>query len=38
MPNTKSLILDTTFILPLFGIKFDLSEDFQKKIKTFGAF
>lgn len=33
MNNIKSLIIDTTFILPLFGIKIDLSKDFEKNIK-----
>ena len=33
MQNIKSLILDTTFILPLFGIKIDLDKDFEDDIK-----
>jgi predicted nucleic acid-binding protein len=33
MKNIKALILDTTFILPLFGIKVDLNEDFDEKIQ-----
>jgi predicted nucleic acid-binding protein len=33
MKRIKPLILDTTFILPLFGIQIDLSEDFQKKVQ-----
>lgn len=33
MKNINSVILDTTFVLPLFGIKMDLSQDFQEKIK-----
>ncbi len=33
MKNINSVILDTTYVLPLFGIKMDLSPDFQEKIK-----
>ncbi len=33
MKNINSIILDTTYVLPLFGIKMDLSQDFQEKIK-----
>jgi len=33
MTNTKSLILDTTFILPIFGIKIKISKDFESHIK-----
>ncbi len=33
MKSTKPLILDTTFILPLFGIQIELSEGFQNKIQ-----
>ncbi|MBA7646065.1 hypothetical protein ES703_53826 [subsurface metagenome] len=31
--NTKSLILDTTFILPLFGIKIKMDDDFESDLK-----
>lgn len=33
MMNTKSLILDTTFILPLFGIKIKMDDDFESDLK-----
>ena len=33
MMNTKSLILDTTFILPLFGIKIKIDDDFERDLK-----
>lgn len=33
MENTKSLILDTTFILPLFGIKIKMDDDFESDLK-----
>ncbi len=33
MKTINSIILDTTYVLPLFGIKMDLSQDFQEKIK-----
>lgn len=33
MMNTKSLILDTTFILPLFGIKIKMDDDFENDLK-----
>ena len=33
MMNTKSLILDTTFILPLFGIKINMYNNFERDIK-----
>ena len=33
MMNTKSLILDTTFILPLFGIKVKMDDDFETDLK-----
>jgi predicted nucleic acid-binding protein len=33
MQNIKSLILDTTFILPFFGIKIDLDKDFENDLK-----
>lgn len=33
MLNTKSLILDTTFILPLFGIKIKMDDDFESDLK-----
>ena len=32
MKSINSLILDTTYVLPLFGIKIDLSQDFQEEI------
>jgi len=32
MTNTKSLILDTTFILPLFGIKIEMGNDFESDL------
>lgn len=34
MKNIKPLILDTTFILPLFGIKLDLNQDFEEKCQV----
>ncbi len=33
MKNINSIILGTTYVLPLFGIKMDLSPNFQEKIK-----
>lgn len=33
MKNTKALILDTTFILPLFGIKINMDDDFESDLK-----
>ncbi len=33
MKNINSIILDTTYVLPLFGIKIDLSQNFQEEIK-----
>lgn len=33
MKNTKSLILDTTFILPLFGIKIKMNDNFENDLK-----
>ncbi|MEE9378016.1 MAG: PIN domain-containing protein [Candidatus Lokiarchaeia archaeon] len=33
MRNIKSLILDTTFILPLFGIKIKMEDDFETYLK-----
>ena len=33
MKNIKPLILDTTFILPLFGIKIKIDDDFESDIK-----
>ncbi len=33
MKNINLVILDTTYVLPLFGIKMDLSPDFKEKIK-----
>ena len=33
MANTKSLILDTTFILPLFGIKIKMDNNFERDLK-----
>ena len=33
MTSSKSLIIDTTFILPLFGIKIHISKGFQEEIK-----
>ena len=33
MMNIKSLILDTTFILPLFGIKIKMDDDFETYLK-----
>lgn len=32
MKNIKSIMLDTTYVLPLFGIKINLSENFQEEI------
>ena len=33
MTNIKTFIIDTTYILPLFGIRIELTEDFQENIK-----
>lgn len=33
MKNPKSIILDTTYVLPLFGIKIQLSKSFQDELK-----
>ncbi len=33
MKNINSIILDTTYVLPLFGIKIEISQKFQDKIK-----
>jgi predicted nucleic acid-binding protein len=33
MKNINSIILDTTYVLPLFGIKINLSQNFQEEIK-----
>ncbi|MGV9171654.1 MAG: type II toxin-antitoxin system VapC family toxin [Promethearchaeia archaeon] len=33
MKKSNPLILDTTFILPLFGVKIDLKRGFQQKMK-----
>jgi len=33
MKNTKPLILDTTFILPLFGIKIKMDDEFESNLK-----
>lgn len=33
MKNIDSIILDTTFVLPLFGIKIDMTSKFQDEIK-----
>ena len=33
MKNINSIILDTTYVLPLFGIKIGLSQKFQEEIK-----
>ena len=33
MKSINSLVLDTTYVLPLFGIRFDFSQDFQEEIK-----
>jgi len=32
MKNTNSIILDTTYVLPLFGIKIELSENFLEEL------
>ncbi|NVM31235.1 MAG: PIN domain-containing protein [Candidatus Helarchaeota archaeon] len=33
MKNIDSIVLDTTYVLPLFGIKIELSQKFQDEIK-----
>jgi predicted nucleic acid-binding protein len=33
MKNIDSIVLDTTYVLPLFGIKVELSQKFSEKIK-----
>jgi predicted nucleic acid-binding protein len=33
MKNISSIILDTTYVLPLFGIKIEISQKFQNEIK-----
>lgn len=33
MKNIKSIVLDTTYVLPLFGIKIEISPNFQDEIK-----
>jgi predicted nucleic acid-binding protein len=33
MESTKPLILDTTFILPLFGIKIEMDDEFENDVK-----
>ena len=33
MKNINSVVLDTTYVLPLFGIKIDLFQSFQEEIK-----
>jgi rRNA-processing protein FCF1 len=34
MKNINSIILDTTYVLPLFGIKIDITSKFQDEIKV----
>ena len=34
MKNINSIVLDTTYVLPLFGFKIDLSNKFQDEIKS----
>ena len=33
MKNTNSIILDTTYVLPLFGIKMNIFESFKEELK-----
>ena len=33
MKNINSIILDTTYVLPLFGIKIELSQKFEEQVK-----
>ncbi len=33
MTNSKSLVIDTTFILPIFGIRIDIFKDLESKLK-----